>query len=185
MKEEANMKTEEALDFILGLANGVNPLTGEVHGKDTILNNTEVIRGLFNCHATLMQRVRFGGGKKGTEDFKLTAEELSKFEYSESPIKISDIATKLNALRTSDNMKQLSTVKITGWLLEKGFLETEPKLGEKNKDSRIATKNGAALGISTLTQKGLYGTYKFNLYDKKAQQYIVENVGEIVEFAAA
>ena len=115
------------------------------------------------------------------KDFALTAEELSKFEFSDKPIKVSDIATRLNALRPSEGMRTIGAMKITSWLLGKGFLATEPKLGyEKNKDTRVATKSGIALGISTLTATGQNGTYKFNLYNKKAQQFIVANLGEIV-----
>lgn len=180
------MNTEEALGYIRGLANGVNPLTGEVHCSDTLLNNREIIRGLFNCHAALVQALASrGGSRRGTDDFTLTAEELLKFEFSETPLKISEIAARLNSLKSNNNMKPLAAVKITSWLLEKGFLETEQKLGyEKNKESRVATKTGIALGISTLTQNGKYGTYKFNLYNKKAQQFIVGNLGEVLAFEA-
>jgi hypothetical protein len=49
------MEIEKAKEIVLSLANGINPITGEVFPDDSIYNDPIIIRSLF----TIVSNVRF------------------------------------------------------------------------------------------------------------------------------
>ena len=87
--------------------------------------------------------------------------------------------TKLNEHIDAESMKKMTTTVITGWLLDKGFLELhEYPDGKKN---RVPTKQGEYIGLSTEIRTGQYGEYHAVLYSEDAQRFVVDNLDSMLE----
>ena len=75
-------------------------------------------------------------------------------------------------------MKRITARSVGVWLVTIGALETvEDKLGRKHKRP---TEAGRALGISMETRVSDRGEYPIVVYNAAAQQFIVENLYEIL-----
>ena len=80
-------------------------------------------------------------------------------------------------------MRKLKTISITGYLMKTGLLAEEVKPdGTKVKRP---TEAGRSLGISTATRTGMYGEYTAVIYDRDAQQFILDNPDAIAAINGA
>lgn len=165
------------------LANGINPLTDEALPETDIVNQVRISRCLFFVSDVLRQVIEKGGLKKPPkavkEPFELSAEQLSRFQLFEQPIFISAITERINSLVENENMRRLSHRSITTFLEREGFLVQYSD--SQGKTKREPTDRGIGLGISTEVRIGLHGDYKVVLYDKKAQQFILDHMSQIAE----
>lgn len=106
-------KIAYAKTYIEKLANGINPVTGQVVPDDDVINNVKISRCLFYVSDLLRQVVENGGisqskAKIVKQPFQLDYEARKQFRYSESPIPISEIAKRINELIPIKNMQKLS-----------------------------------------------------------------------------
>ena len=117
-------KIAYAKSFIDKLANGINPIDDSVIKDDDIVNNVRISRCFFYVSDVLRQMIDNGGisKKKAFIPFDLTLEARSKFEYSDKPILISEIAKRLNVLVTNENMKKIAYRDIAEWLVSVDML---------------------------------------------------------------
>jgi len=173
---------QRAKTYIDRLANGKNPFTDEDVSEGDIINNVKISRCLFYVSDILRQVIENGGvgakAKPKKEPFSITDEQLGKFEYSDTGIPISEIAKRINALTSSENMVQFKYSTLTDWLIKKGFLQTlEASDGKKIK--RPSDK-GNETGIFTEKRNGKYGPYTIVLYSKEAQRFLVDNLSAIL-----
>lgn len=173
-------KIEYAKSFIDKLANGVNPLDGLQIKEDDIVNNVRISRCLFFVSDVLRQVVENGGIKKKTAKipFALTLEERTSFEYSDTPIPVSEITKRFNDLITNEDMKKISHINITEWLISIDMLYEMTK--SDGKTTKRPTEHGMAIGITTETRTGVKGEYVVTVYDKKAQEFIVDNLDAVL-----
>ena len=120
-------KMERARMYLDKLANGIDPITDEELPNDTVLNNVRLARCFFYS-ADILRRVIENGGeikapkKPKLSAFSITPEQKAAFQISYTPLRISEIVERLNAIVDTGTVKKLSTTAITGWLVEKGFL---------------------------------------------------------------
>lgn len=174
-------KMEYAKSVIEKLAYGINPLDDTSIQEDHILNNVQLSRCLFYVSDLLRQVIANGGTekKKGElRNFELSEEKAAEFPYSESPIPISEIAKRLNALIADENMKKISYKDLTNWLLSIGLLEEQ-----KAYDGRIVkrpTEQGGDMGIFTELRTGAKGPYTVVVYNKEAQAFMIDNLSAVV-----
>ncbi|MBQ8893957.1 MAG: hypothetical protein IJ043_06060 [Clostridia bacterium] len=110
--------------------------------------------------------------------FGLSAEKLSEFSYSDSPITISEIAKRLNALITNENMRKISHRDLSNWLLSIGMLCEQTTF--EGKTAKRPTEQGNGIGISTETRTGQRGEYTVTIYSKEAQTFIVDNLEAVI-----
>lgn len=173
-------KIEYAKSFIDKLANGVNPLDGSQIKEDDIVNNVRISRCLFFVSDVLRQVVENGGIKKKTAKipFTLTLEERTSFEYSDTPIPVSEITKRFNDLITNEDMKKLSHRNITEWLISIDMLYEMTK--PDGKTTKRPTEHGMAVGITTENRTGPRGEYVVTVYGKKAQEFIVDNLDAVL-----
>ena len=168
--------------FIDKLASGINPLDDTPVKEDDIVNNVRLSRCFFYVSEILGKVIENGGvtphERVKRVKFSLSAEEAESFEYSSTPLPVSEIAKRLSALKAVDNMRNLSAQSITNWLVEIGVLYVQ-RLDEKTTVKR-PTDEGIRLGITTEMRSGQYGTYTAVLYSAEAQRFIVDNVEAIV-----
>lgn len=177
-------KIAYAKAYVEKLANGINPVTGQVVPDDDVINNVKISRCLFYVSDLLRQVVENGGisqpkAKIVKQPFQLDYEARKQFRYSESPIPISEIAKRINELIPIKNMQKLSYKFLLDWLMESNFLETIPDVNGKM--TRNPTRNGTMLGITLEHRESPRGPYSVIVYDLEAQKFILDNLDGIIE----
>lgn len=156
--------------YIDKLANGINPLDDTAVAETDVVNNVRISRCLFFVSDTL-RKVLENGGISTTQrirktEFNITTEELEKFEMSDKPIPVSEIAKRVNSVADTENSKKFSHRMITNWLIEIGMLvEIENTEGKK---SKRPTAEGSELGVFVEERMSQNGPYKVVVYDKTA-----------------
>ncbi len=179
-------KIEYAKEFIDKLANGINPLDDTPVRQDDVVNNVRLSRCFFFVSDILRQVIENGGVtpavRKRTwkQPFSITADELSDFVYSNKPIPISEIAKRLNDLKTSERMKKITHRNLTAWLINIGMLKEE--IDFDGKTVKRPTDSGNEMGIFLDTRMGRNGEYNVTVYNLNAQAFIVDNMESIMAF---
>ena len=171
---------QRAQMYIRKLAEGIDPITGEAVPENDVVNNVRIARCFYYISDVLDKVIANGGvePKKKVKKcpFSITAGQLEKYEYSESPIPISEIAKRINSLIDESVMKGVKTRALTEMLTEAGLLE---KITLNNSSVKRPTAQGRAAGISTEERTSQYGKYTAVLYDPDAQRLIVDNVASL------
>ena len=177
-------KIAYAKSFIDKLANGINPIDDQPVAEYDVVNNVRLTRCFFYVSDILRQVIENGGTtpqkKKSKSSFSITREQLAQYSFSESPISISEIAKKINALIDTEQMKQLSYKQLTTWLISINALFEQSTLNGKTQ--KRPTENGRQLGISLDTRNGMNGEYQVVVYNKEAQAFILDNIDAIILF---
>ena len=174
---------QRAKMYIDKLAKGINPLDNSVIPENDIINNVRLSRCLFYVSDVLRQVIENGGrvvvknSKK--EPFSITFNEIEKFQPSDMPIPVSKIAERINSLVNNANMKKLTYKNITDWLLSIEMLQISIK--PDGKTTKMPTASGNELGITTEERIGTKGNYIVALYNRQAQQFIVDNIDSIID----
>lgn len=174
-------KIAYAKSFIDKLANGINPIDDTPIKDDDIINNVRLSRCLFYVSDILRQVVDNGGINKPTKHlvpFSISSEQLLSFAYSDVPIAVSEIAKRINALINTDVMRKITYKDLTNWLISVDMLAEETN--SEGKTRKRPTANGREIGISTEIRTGQNGTYTVVLYDKSAQQFIIDNLESVI-----
>ena len=172
-----------AKTYIDKLANGVNPLTDEPVSENDIVNNVRISRCFFYI-SDLLRRFAEGGfpeaAKKGKKQpFIITEEQRKRFEFSETPISVSEIARRFNAAVNTEGAVQMRYSGITFWLIKSGLLSVDRR--EDGREVKLPTAAGMELGISQEVRSGANGSYTVVVYNENAQRYIVDNIDAILE----
>ena len=169
--------------YIDKLANGINPLDDTAVAENDIVNNVRISRCLFFVSDTLRRVLENGGvgvaSRVKKNKFKITAEELEKFAFSDRPITISEITKRINDIADTENSKKLSHNTITSWLSEIGMLKE--MINTAGKKSKRPTAEGAELGIFVKEVTSQNGTFNVVFYNKSAQKFIVDNIPSVIE----
>ena len=175
-------KIAQAKSFIDKLANGINPLDNTPIPDDDIANNVRLSRCFFYVSDILRQVYENGGVTKPKRapkiPFAVTLEQLEKFEYSEEPIAVSEIAKRICAMANNENMEKVSYRQINQWLLNIGMLCLHDFGGKK--PVKRPTEEGNQIGITVETRMGRYGEYQVVLYNEGAQRFILDNLEAVV-----
>lgn len=177
-------KINYAKSYVEQLANGVNPLTGLPIPEEDLLNNVRISRCLFYVTDILRQVIEKGGigkpdKKPKKQPFCLSYEERRDVELSDTPISISELIRRINALIDKDNMSKLNFRCISDWLFELGLLCSD--VDAQGKRFRKPTAKGTELGLTTIRRSGDNGDYIQTLYSRSAQQFILDNLDAALE----
>lgn len=180
---------QHAKDYLDKLAKGIDPLTGREVPENDIINNIRISRCLNYVSDVLWQVIENGGvigapPKKGElAPYALPFEARGRYAFGDWPLSASQIAQRLNELVDLEAMQKLKTTSITKFLLQSGLLfEEEGPGGSKNKRP---TEAGWKLGIATQQRSGQNGDYTAVVYDRQAQQFILDNLDAIIAINAA
>lgn len=165
------------------LANGINPLDDTTIPDNEIVNHVRLSRCFFFVSDVLQRVIENGGIEKQkikrTIPFSLSPEDLEAFEFSETPIPISVITNRINALKKNDAMKCLQYSNITSWLAQINLLEVIHV--SEHKTAKRPTSEGTAAGILAEERNGTNGPYQIILYNRNMQQFILEHLDDILE----
>lgn len=174
-------KMQRAKMYIDKLANGINPLDDTLAADLDLVNQVRISRCLFYVSDILRQVIDNNGviskARSSKKAFFLSAESINKFSFSVTPIPISEITNRLNALADLDVCYKLKHSDITSWLIEIGALET---ISTNGKTVKRPTEQGRELGISVEKRMGFNGEYVVVIYNKEAQQLILDNIDAIL-----
>lgn len=179
-------KMQRAKMYIDKLANGINPIDDNPVSENDAINNIRISRCLFYVSDILRQVIENDGtvgkakkSKPSKTPFFISDESIKNFPFSNKPIPISEITKRLNELADLDVCYKLKNTALTSWLIEINALE----LKETSAGSHIKypTDSGKTLGISVEKRIGMNGEYIVIVYNKDAQQFILDNLDAIIE----
>lgn len=108
-------------------------------------------------------------------EFYIYQEDLVRYRTKRNCVTISQLVGNLNENYCVENMLKLRTETITNYLKKQGYLSVD----ENNK--KRPTLKGRVLGITVGSSTAKNGDrYDVNLYNEKAQQYVVDNLYNIL-----
>ena len=174
-------KMRHAHGYILNLANGIDPISAQELPNDTALNNVRLSRCFFYVADILNQVIDNGGcvGEYKGGEFVLSDEFRARLLTVGRDVSITDFVKPINEQAMLFGMKRIPVTAFTAWMMEKGFLTENIYNGKRRKD---LTEDGESLGIFTEERTGKIGQpYKAIIYTQRAQQFLLDNLDEIVE----
>ncbi len=166
------------------LAKGINPINDTQVPENDTLNNVRLSK-CFAFVSDILQRVVENGGLpqpalatsvKGT--FCLPELRKKEFTFSDEPIPISEITKRINALIDVNTMQKITYQQIRAWLTTNGILEDAATISGGR--TKHPTDLGKSMGIFTERRTGADGEYQVVLYDKSAQQFILDNIDAMI-----
>lgn len=166
-----------AKQYMEALANGINPLTGTplVPGECA---SEERMRRCFAYTAQVLERAyndtlrkEYKRVRRNIDSYRVSPEELARFEFSDEPVGINTVRDKFNALIDRTVVKPLKVTSMLAFLLGSGLLMQ--KDGKK-----YPTEAGSSMGISCIDRKDPYTGQirKQVVYSRDAQQFLVDNI---------
>ena len=174
---------QRAKMYIDKLAKGINPLDDSVIPEGDIINNVRLSRCLFYVSDILGKVIENGGinppKKPKKKSFNISFEQIQRFQFSDAGMQISKIAEMINALVDNPDMKKLTHGNITQWLVSIDMLRIEKTSDGHN--SKRPTDSGREIGIYTEEKTGVNGPYTAVVYNRTAQQFIVDNIDAIID----
>ena len=183
-------KIAYAKSFIDKLANGVNPIDDTVIPDGDVVNNVRLSRCFFYVSDILRQVIANGGvdsapqvkiveKKSKKQPYYLLPEQAKLFEYSNVPITATEIFNRIMVIGPQEGVKKLPKKNLTKWLISLGFLE-EVMVNEAR--VKRPTESGKEIGILQEERRGQYGNYFVVLYNRDAQQFIIDNIEAMLAF---
>lgn len=167
-----------AQDWVRKLANGINPLTGNVVKEDDVVNNVHISRCLFYVADLLGEYSARKSRPSSSRNipFSISALQVEKYNYVEA-ISISAFSREIENL-LPENMKGVSYKSMIQWLMQEGLLyETEPD--DQDRTYKVATEKGKEIGIYTEERDRANGHFLVTLYNREAQKYLFEHLDEM------
>lgn len=126
---------------------------------------------------------RYVPTKRGKLPFYLSEEQLSHFEYSDTPIPVSEITRRINELAKDERRKKLNATDITNRLLSLNVLKVVEING---KPFKLPTYDGTKLGLSVERREKDDGErYYITLYNHKAQEFVIDNFESVLASIAS
>lgn len=176
---------ERAKMYMDKLANGINPIDDTLAPEEDIINNVRLSRCSFFV-SDVLRRVLENGGTEPVKAKKkppkvpldIPFEARARFAYSDSPISASEIAKRVNDLIGDERMEKLTYANIVTWLTEIGMMEWV--VSPDGKRAKLPTKTGRENGILVEDREGGNGPYQAVVYNRAAQQFIVDNLDAIL-----
>ena len=110
--------------------------------------------------------------------FTLSQAQLAKFEFSEIPLSISQIASMISALNLESSQVGLKPGDLTDWLVHLGLLTPTEYNG---KNYKLPTQAGKEIGILVEYKNGMYGEYPLTLYTIDAQRFMIDNIRGLIK----
>ena len=178
-------KIKYTKSFVDKLAKGVNPNNNSKIPESDVIYD-EHVSGCMRYVSSILQKIIDNDGSIGyvskpkKELFNITEKQLANFAFSDIPLNIKELTNNINSLIDLDKIKRVSQSKLLEWLVELGML----KIVESISGQRIktVTNEGKFIGIITEQRKNAYGSREVILYTREAQEFVIENINDLVEF---
>ena len=176
-------KLNVAIRYVERIADGCNPVNNIPLEETDVLNNPNIIRCMYFIKEVLEEVRRndgvISGRKAKAEAMPLPIEILDEFEYQEDK-SITHVLKQIFEPIADSNVKKISAVKVNALLLEDGYLAEEENPGT-GKTRKVVTPQGKELGIYMLEREYNGRVYEAVMYNKNAQEYVVERIRKLAE----
>lgn len=172
-------KIEKARAILQSIANGKDPINGEIIEEDNFINDPRLIR-MFYFVAEVMDNVVKGNYSKGkVSEFLITGEQKNDIVFTEGNIGVNEVAKCIN-----QQINPLISKKATGMAINKGLKrlgllsEAIDDLGKKR-----TTTNEKSIDYGFQLEKRDYNgvEYYMVVIDDKGKKYILDNIEEIMK----
>lgn len=166
------------------LSQGLHPFTGApLAAQDPLCQ--ERLRQCFAFVATALERSLAAGHYTAKGPFQLPQELWDQIPIRQEPVPLGRFVSDINALRPDPTaVTPLLIGDVSSYLAEQGLMENA--LSPTGKTTRRLNAQGEALGIlpevPMTTQDG--ESYTGVGYTAQAQRYLVEHMGELIEYCA-
>ncbi len=182
-------KAQRARFYMEKLSQGISPIDDSIISDDSVLNNDKIracfsyMIGVMETYEEALEGVSTPSKRhiyQKKKSFDLTAEERRKIYVTKDKLKVGEFVKNINTLIDENTMNPLKSSSVNKWLLRKGFLEIV--VGKDGKNHKWPTVAGIEVGITK--ERFLSKTnfpYYAVLYGAKAQQFIADNIGEIID----
>lgn len=182
MEKIDSKRLDAAIEYVQRIADGYNPVHNTEAESDSVLDNPNVIRCMYFVKEVL-EAVRrndgiIGGLKPKAKKEPFPYEILGEYHYQGDKT-ISHLLAQIHLPAEGKNIKKISPQTITGWLKKSGYL-TEEYCKEVGKVATIPTELGKELGIYAEVRTYSANTYLAVIYNRNAQEFIVQNLEAIV-----
>jgi hypothetical protein len=171
--------TGKAKEMIDKMANGINPITGEYLAETDCVNNVRISRCFFFISDILRQVLERGGlAPKKKIPFFISEDQLQNFRYSDEPLFLSEIARRINELTGNPDMKKITYVDISAYLMDEGYLTYATQ--SDGKTVKLPTIKGEESGMHR--EERMINGYQRLLtrYDRSAQNLILSSLPFII-----
>ena len=172
---------QRAKMYLDKLAQGIDPITGQLLPEDTALNNVRLCR-CFHYVSGVLEQVIANGGQVGKRErnveFSITRAQMAHIRLSQYPVGINEFAENIRAATGNPDMKRPNTGKITAWLEKRGLLSLQTDA--EGKQRRLPTDLGLRSGLSTKMRTGQNGEYLAVYYDANVQRMVLDHLEEIL-----
>lgn len=174
-------KTKVAKEWILQLANGVNPLNNAQLNDGDIVNDVHISRCLFYVAEVLESSMQVKKSRPERHydcNFHLAAEEVEHVALFDQT-GITAFVREINKVIPA-TMRPINVAQVQHWLMNEGYIE-EVVL-QDDKKTKQATQKGNAIGISSAWKEGQGGRQYFaTSYSIEAQKFVLANINSMVE----
>ena len=175
--------------YLEKLCCGINPIDGTCVVDDSVVREEKVIacfKYVIGVLDTFEEAIEYMPQKKlRNKDkvaFALSDEDITRIPVKSDNLSLSSVVRNINSIIDDGVMRKLKLNSVSSWLVDKGFLKV---LHDRSgKSFRRPTDEGKVLGIYTceLISKD-NRPYTAVLYNRQAQQFIADNIGEIIEYS--
>jgi hypothetical protein len=175
-------KTKHAREYMLSLANGIDPISGAELPDDTCLNNVRLARCFFYVAEVLDDAIQNGGrrreAKPKQDDFIVSEELISRIAVT--PVtQIAEFAKRVSEAANDLGMRNIPYTAFTNWLVECGMLR-EYTVNDKKR--KAVNQSSATVGIISEDRTNAMGMeYTAIIYTDAAQQFLLDNLPQIAE----
>ncbi len=160
------------VEVLRALANGVNYFTGEKYEENSILNDPNIIRTLFNVCESLSQE-RPKTARKSEFYCPENIEEAFEFEKE---LTLTKILQKVNAM--NPNTKRLRQAVVKDALIEAGVLKTSTDAYGKTR--YFATDDAKKHGIFNVQRTTMYGKpYSAVVFNEAGQRFVLLTIKDM------
>ena len=105
-----------------------------------------------------------------------TEKMIKEIEISNKDISVGIISENINIILEQYNCTKISAIKINNWLLKEGYLKIETN---ERGNVKVPTEKGFNKGIIQEEKTGKVFTYYVNVFPRKVQEFIIDNLLEI------
>lgn len=174
-------KTKSAKEWILKLANGVNPLNNAPLNDTDIVNDVHISRCLFYVAEVLETSMKTRAPRQEKQydsNFCLSNEDAVRVALVEQT-GIANFAREINKV-IPEKMRPITATQILQWLINAGYL-VEVSLAD-DKKTKQATESGNSIGIHSEWRESMGGQqYISTSYNLEAQKFILANINLMVK----
>lgn len=176
-------KMERAQMYLKKMTEGINPITDEYADENDTINNVRVSRCLFYISEILQKVIDNGGevvkisspAKHG--DFFITDEQRAKLSIIPRPVTSKVITDKINDITDENGCRKFAARWISEYFVSIGLLI-------QMEGMKVVSDSGKEFGIITEDKVTQYGKpYTAIEYSPDAQQFIIDNIDAILDFA--